>query len=93
MMPNRIAKLNGASQSTILSPCPMKFHRKVTSDPATSAIANAVTNSTINFLMFISPLTSGQDCNDDIALLMALPNIFVSLHNLFQRIALVDDSF
>ena len=91
-MANRIAKLNEVSQSTILSPCPMKFHRNVISDPATSAIANAVTNSTINFLIFISYLTSGRDCNDDISLLMALTDIPVSINNLFQRIAPVDNS-
>ena len=52
-MPKMIAKLNDVSQSTILSPYLIKFHRIVTSDPNTSATANTVTNSTINFLMFI----------------------------------------
>ena len=93
MMPNRIAKLIEVSQFTILSPCPMKFHRSVTSDPVTSATANTVPNSTINFLMFIFPSRTGQNRNDYISLFVALPDIAVSINNLFQRIAPVDDSF
>jgi len=52
MMPKMIAKRNEVSQSMVLSPCPMMFHRNVTIAVVTRATANTVPNSMTSFLMF-----------------------------------------
>jgi hypothetical protein len=53
IMPEMIAKRNEVSQSIVLSPCPMRFRRNVTSTTVTRAIANTVILSIANFLMLI----------------------------------------